>query len=215
MDGEAHPRRDRELQEIGVVAHELGVPASTLRTWERRYRCVVPHRGERGQRLFDEEQVAALREVVDRRRRGATTHAAHLSAGLRRMQFLRSRRSEFAANAQASALARNEIVSLLGEDADAGFAYDLRLAISELVENAVLYGSRTDVIRIETTLFDDRAELEVENAGSLNIRSLRRKSRFGGRGLEIVSLLANAWSIDTGPGGTRFRVEISATSGEG
>ena len=52
-------------------------PPSTLRTWERRYRLVVPHRGRRGQRLYDQEQVATLRRVLAHVRRGARASAAH------------------------------------------------------------------------------------------------------------------------------------------
>src|SRR6476469_2538626 len=59
------------LQEIGAVARELGVAPSTLRTWERRYRLVVPHRGDHGQRLYDSDQVLPLHRVLAQLRRGA------------------------------------------------------------------------------------------------------------------------------------------------
>jgi anti-sigma regulatory factor (Ser/Thr protein kinase) len=110
----------------------------------------------------------------------------------------------------ASARARNLIASLLVERVDPQLAFDLRLVASELVENAVLHGSGTDPIRIEATLFDDVAELEVRNTGSLSLQRLRRGSRRGGRGFEIVSSLATAWSIASGPASTRIRVEIPA-----
>ena len=63
--------------EIGTVARELGVAPSTLRTWERRYRLVVPQRGAGGQRLYDADQVLALRGILAQVRRGARAGAAH------------------------------------------------------------------------------------------------------------------------------------------
>ena len=65
------------LLEIGAVARELGVNPSTLRTWERRYRSVVPHRGDHGQRLYDSEQIMILRRVLAQVRRGSRAGAAH------------------------------------------------------------------------------------------------------------------------------------------
>jgi hypothetical protein len=38
---------------------------------------------------------------------------------------------------------------------------------------------------------------------------LRRRRREGGRGLDIVDALADAWSIDTGPLGTTITIRLS------
>ena len=66
--------------EIGAVARELGVAPSTLRSWERRYRLVVPRRGPNGQRLYDVEQVAVLRQILAQVHRGVRAGAAHVAA---------------------------------------------------------------------------------------------------------------------------------------
>jgi len=66
------------------------------------------------------------------------------------------------------------------------------------------------VIRMDAKLFQDAAELRVHNGGGrLTLRMLRRRRRDGGRGLDIVDALADAWSIDTGPLGTTVAVRLS------
>jgi hypothetical protein len=37
---------------------------------------------------------------------------------------------------------------------------------------------------------------------------LRSRHGDGGRGLEIIDALADAWSVDTGPTGTTFTVRL-------
>ncbi|MCP5142769.1 MAG: MerR family transcriptional regulator [Chromatiales bacterium] len=45
---------------IGAVSRLTGVPADTLRVWERRYQVVTPQRTEGGSREYSEEDVARL-----------------------------------------------------------------------------------------------------------------------------------------------------------
>ena len=151
------------LQEIGAVARELGVAPSTLRTWERRYRLVVPHRGDHGQRLYDSDQIVTLRRVLAQLRRGARARAAHDLAVI--PKATRVARVRFEPTPGAPALARRAIDELLGDDGDTRFGFYLRLVASELVKNAVLYGSDREAIRMETKLFPDWAELRVQNGG--------------------------------------------------
>jgi transposase-like protein len=196
-----------DLQEIGAVARELGVAPSTLRTWERRYRLVVPHRGDHGQRLYDSDQVLVLRRVLAQLRRGVRARAAHdLALVPKATQVARAR---FEPSPGAPALARRAIDELLGDNEGTRFGFYLRLVASELVKNAVLYGSDREAIRMETKLFPDWAELRVQNSGKrLSMRKLRTRRREGGRGLEIVDALADAWSIDAGPLGTKITVRL-------
>jgi DNA-binding transcriptional MerR regulator len=54
---------------IGAVSRLTGVPADTLRVWERRYAVVTPHRAESGTRLYGPEDVGRLtliKRLVDR-----------------------------------------------------------------------------------------------------------------------------------------------------
>lgn len=52
------------LVRIGELARRTGVPASTLRAWERRYGVIAPERGESGYRLYDEDDERRLRRMV-------------------------------------------------------------------------------------------------------------------------------------------------------
>jgi DNA-binding transcriptional MerR regulator len=45
---------------IGAIARLTGIPADTLRVWERRYRLVSPQRSAKGARLYRREDVARL-----------------------------------------------------------------------------------------------------------------------------------------------------------
>lgn len=56
------------LLRIGELARRSGVPAATLRAWERRYGVVEPVRGDSGYRLYssaDERRVRSMRELVE------------------------------------------------------------------------------------------------------------------------------------------------------
>jgi DNA-binding transcriptional MerR regulator len=52
---------DEARYTIGAVAEQTGIPAATLRIWERRYALVTPARSEGGYRLYSERDVALLR----------------------------------------------------------------------------------------------------------------------------------------------------------
>jgi transposase-like protein len=194
--------------EIGAVARELGVNPNTLRTWERRYRSIVPHRGDRGQRLYDSEQIALLRRVQAQVRRGSRAGAAHknvVSSGPIRMSRL-----IVAASQEAPVEMRRAVDALLEDLDEPEFAFYLRLVASELVNNAVIHDTTGEPIRVELKLFHSWADLCVQNAGArFSIKRLRRRSRQeGGRGLEIIDVLAEAWSIHTGPFGTKITVRL-------
>lgn len=62
---------------IGAVSEIVGVEASTLRMWERRYGVVTPQRSSGGQRLYTRRQVDLLRFVVARTREGMRPVDAH------------------------------------------------------------------------------------------------------------------------------------------
>ena len=44
-----------------AVVRQTGVPAPTLRAWERRYGVLTPHRGENDYRLYSERDIAVIR----------------------------------------------------------------------------------------------------------------------------------------------------------
>ena len=196
--------------EIGAVARELGVAPSTLRSWERRYRLVVPRRGPNGQRLYDTEQVLLLRQILGQVQRGVRAGAAHVAA--RTPPQLASRRLRISPGPQAPREARRIVDEMLaGQSGDDGFAFNLRLIASELVKNAVLYGAKHEPVELELQLYPEWVDLKVRNGGGrLRMKNLRTRRQDGGRGLEIVDALAESWSIDSGPRGTAISVRLAA-----
>jgi DNA-binding transcriptional MerR regulator len=67
----------RAVFSISTVARMLGVPAATIRTWEDRYRLVIPERSASGHRLYRRDQVEQLRFVRARMAEGLGAADAH------------------------------------------------------------------------------------------------------------------------------------------
>jgi len=61
---------DRALYSIGVVSRMVGVPVSTLRTWEERYGLVIAVRSAGGQRRYTRTQLAQLSFVGEQVEQG-------------------------------------------------------------------------------------------------------------------------------------------------
>lgn len=67
----------RAVYSISAVARMIGVPVATIRTWENRYRLVIPDRSAGGHRLYRRDQVEQLRFVRACVANGATAADAH------------------------------------------------------------------------------------------------------------------------------------------
>ena len=65
------------LYSIGVVSRMIGVPVSTLRTWEERYGLVIAVRSSGGQRRYTRNQLAHLSFVCDQIDQGFSPGDAH------------------------------------------------------------------------------------------------------------------------------------------
>jgi DNA-binding transcriptional MerR regulator len=68
---------DHPVFSIGAVARVLGIPVTTLRTWEDRYGVVVPERSAGGHRLYSRQQLERLRFLRDRMSTGLSAADAH------------------------------------------------------------------------------------------------------------------------------------------
>jgi DNA-binding transcriptional MerR regulator len=68
---------ERPVFSISAVARMLGVPAATIRTWEERYRLILPDRTRSGHRLYRRDQVEQLRFVRSRTAEGLSAADAH------------------------------------------------------------------------------------------------------------------------------------------
>jgi DNA-binding transcriptional MerR regulator len=67
----------RPLFSIGAVSRMLDLAPATIRTWETRYRLVVPERSGGGQRLYSRDHVAQLRFIKGRVQAGTRPGEAH------------------------------------------------------------------------------------------------------------------------------------------
>ena len=57
---------------IREIARQTGVNAVTLRAWERRYGLIVPHRTPKGHRLYSEEHVQRVQQILTWLNRGVS-----------------------------------------------------------------------------------------------------------------------------------------------
>lgn len=67
---------DTPLYNIAAVVQRTGVPATTIRAWERRYEYPKPHRDVDGQRLYSERDVQTIRWLLDQTRHGVAISRA-------------------------------------------------------------------------------------------------------------------------------------------
>jgi PAS domain S-box-containing protein len=92
--------------------------------------------------------------------------------------------------------------TLEGWGVGGGSAFDILLCVSELVTNAINHGGRPIQVRLH--LYGDRLQLEVRDGGAgMPAMRLSEPDEASGRGLLIVSRLAERWGIRPGaPGKT-------------
>lgn len=69
--------RRRALYSISAVGRMVGLPVATIRTWEDRYKLVVPDRNASGHRLYSRAQVEQLRFITTWTAQGFTAADAH------------------------------------------------------------------------------------------------------------------------------------------
>jgi anti-sigma regulatory factor (Ser/Thr protein kinase) len=91
----------------------------------------------------------------------------------------------------------------LGEDA----RYQVKLAISEAVTNAIQHGSSSpdDPIRIRVAVESDALVFEVADTGRFRPRVRRGVMPESGRGLEFMRLVMDDVDLHAGANGTRLR----------
>ena len=136
---------DLPLFNTKAVVHQTGVPAPTLRAWERRYGILTPRRGENDYRLYSERDMATITWLHDRITSGLTISQA--IALLRSLESSR-RRGRRVRVSGASAQDTHEVTALnvaLPQNASALSLGDLR---AELLNHCMLLdeASATNVI---------------------------------------------------------------------
>jgi serine/threonine-protein kinase RsbW len=92
---------------------------------------------------------------------------------------------------------------------DAAARYELKLALTEAVTNAVRHGSRSaaDLVELSVEKGDEGISFSVRDRG----RFSRRSTGGGpmaerGRGLEIMERLSDEFDIEPSPAGTEVRL---------
>lgn len=106
-----------------------------------------------------------------------------------------------------AALVRDELRAWLTQQGtDEDTVEDARLIASELVGNALRHATplETGVVLVGWRAEDGRLAFEVSDGGGPTLPQQRVASseEIGGRGLQIVSALADRWWVDRVPGGT-------------
>jgi DNA-binding transcriptional MerR regulator len=97
---------------IGAVAKMLGLPVQTLRSWEDRYRQVVPVRSAGGQRLYSRDDVERLRFIREQTSAGLQPADAHRLLADRTRQRAEARHSD---RAEAQRAAGDGVAVLVAE----------------------------------------------------------------------------------------------------
>jgi anti-sigma regulatory factor (Ser/Thr protein kinase) len=112
------------------------------------------------------------------------------------------------ADEAAAGMARTALDRRIAQALD-GRRDDSRLAITELVANAIHHGQRQtdqDVLRLIIDVEDDRIRVEIEQpAAASGVRVVEPRmddpDRIGGFGLRLVEELADDWGHEPGPPG--------------
>jgi len=181
---------DRIMFTIKEASARTGVPAASLRAWERRYHVVEPRRTESGYRMYDEQAIAtlnAMRRLVDE---GWSPAAAASAVSSGDVSAPTSARSQAAAQ-----LPGPEVESLTEAFLDAASAVDVVL-VEGVLDQAFALGSFETVADswLMPTLYalgeawaEGRVDVAGEHAASYAV--MRRLSQA----------FAAASSVTTGP----------------
>lgn len=181
---------ERALYSIGVVSRMVGVPVSTLRTWEERYGLVIAVRSSGGQRRYTRKQLAQLSFVVEQLEQGFSPGDAH-----RLLAEHIDRGSELVSEREAEE--RTEILILIAE----------RDRFAASLEDYLL---RTEGFRVEVAASADEAErkfdefephivvVELLLSGGVGGRLIERLKQAGATVIAVSPLAAREVAAEFG-----------------
>jgi anti-sigma regulatory factor (Ser/Thr protein kinase) len=119
------------------------------------------------------------------------------------------REAWLAAAPESAATARAIVREVAGEQGlDDRAIWDLMLATTEAVSNAVLHGqgcAENGAIRLRIQTADDGVFIEVCDCGRFTRRRVATERREGGRGIPIMSAVTDDFQLMPETGGTRVR----------
>lgn len=147
---------DVPLYNIQAVSAATGVPAITLRSWERRYGVPLPKRDEKGYRLYSERDVAVTRWLKERVQHGVgISRAINMLRTVEGSRFSGEQKAEFNLD-----VLRDRLL-------DATIRLD-ESAVSQLLAEALIVASVEDAVMglIQPVLYSVG---EVWAAGNLSV----------------------------------------------
>jgi anti-sigma regulatory factor (Ser/Thr protein kinase) len=119
------------------------------------------------------------------------------------------REAWLAAAPESAASARAIVREVAGEQGlDDRAVWDLMLATTEAVSNAVLHGqgcAESSAIRMRIQTTEDGVFIEVCDCGRFARRRVATERSEGGRGIPIMSAVTDDFELLPGTGGTRVR----------
>lgn len=172
---EHHPEVDAQpIYNIKAVVKATGLPAATLRVWERRYGLLVPHRTESGYRLYSAQDITLLRWLKARVDEGVNiSQAIALHSHRRKEEGLR-------VGTDHRVQARSGAVGVQADLLEALLGFDEGRADLALEEAFALYGVETVFERIVAPTLVQIGDLWHKGAASTAVEHftsnyLRRK----------------------------------------
>jgi anti-sigma regulatory factor (Ser/Thr protein kinase) len=148
--------------------------------------------------------------MAERNVRIGTERRGRTGSSVRKMDRIRV---SLPSTPESVAEARRAVEALLSGESGSELSSTLKLVVSELMTNAITYGSAGGEISLGLTLYIEHAHVSIHNCGpALDMTQFRRRRRDGGRGLDIVARIVEGWGIETGPMGTTITARVRRAS---
>lgn len=194
---------------IGAVSRLTGVPADTLRVWERRYGVVEPHRTEGGSRLYSQHDIARLgliKRLVD------SGHAIGTIANLTLEQLEERTATSHSATVATEARHKGPVrLVMVGTSLAVSLDTELKSLNEDLVQLAGAFHGQNDFDQAAPNLDADVLIVELPTINEDSLARVRRMQRLcGARRLVVVYGFSQALSLkqitDQGISALRFPV---------
>lgn len=195
---------------IGAVSRLTGVPADTLRVWERRYGVVEPHRTEGGSRLYSQHDIARLgliKRLVD------SGHAIGTIAHLTLEQLEERTATSHMATAVTEARHKGPVrLVMVGSTLAVSLHKELKSPDDDVVQLEGAFDDLSEYDRAAPNLEADVLIVELPILTDDSVGRVRRMQRqCGARRLVVVYGFARAQSLTqmTDQGITALRFPVS------